>query len=126
VFAMGVRAGERILLCTDGVIEAENAKGGPFGRGKFGEVLLRHQGMAGGEFVEKVLKEMRGWQPAGMDRQDVITIAAVDVRQGTQEQCRSCKPRPPKRKEEVAVPPRLTPLFCNAFFTGAEAPRSPG
>jgi len=66
---MEVRAGERISLCTDGVIEAENAKGGPFGHGKFGEVLLRNQGMAGGELAEKVLKEMRGWQPVEMAQQ---------------------------------------------------------
>jgi hypothetical protein len=36
--------------------------------------------MAGGELVEKVLKEIRGWQPAGMAQQDDITIVVVDVR----------------------------------------------
>jgi serine phosphatase RsbU (regulator of sigma subunit) len=72
--------GDRLLLYTDGVIEPENAKGKPFGDSKLEQVVLGAQMCAPSELAERLLAEIRGWQPPSTAQQDDITLVVIDVR----------------------------------------------
>ena len=72
--------GDRLLLYTDGVIEPENAKGKPFGDSKLEQVVLGAQMCSPSEFTERLLTEIRAWQPPSMAQQDDITLVVIDVR----------------------------------------------
>jgi len=74
-----VKAGDRFLLYTDGVIEPENGEGRSFGEAKLEEVVRNSAGRGGPELSEEVLRGIRTWQPAGMAQQDDITLVVVDV-----------------------------------------------
>ena len=71
--------GDRLLLYTDGVIEPENAKGKSFGDTKLEEVVLGCQMFTCSELADKLLAEIRAWQPASMAQQDDITLVVIDV-----------------------------------------------
>ena len=71
--------GDRLLLYTDGVIEPENAKGKSFGGTKLEEVVLGCQMFTSSELTDKLLAEIRAWQPASMAQQDDITLVVIDV-----------------------------------------------
>ena len=72
--------GDRLLLYTDGVIEPENAKGKPFGDSKLEQVVLGAQKCPPSELTDRLLTEIRAWQPASMAQQDDITLVVIDVR----------------------------------------------
>ena len=72
--------GDRLLLYTDGVIEAENGKGKPFGDAKLEQVVLGAQTCPPAELTDRLLTEIRAWQPASMAQQDDITVVVIDVR----------------------------------------------
>jgi len=80
VHDMPIRSGDRFLLYTDGVIEPENAKGNAFGDSKLEQVVLDTRMRPPSELVERVLTEIRSWQPASMAQQDDITLVVIDVR----------------------------------------------
>ena len=77
---MRISAGDRFLLYTDGVIEPENAKGKPFGDSKLEQVVLEAQMRPPSELVDRLLTEIRSWQPASLAQQDDITLVVIDVR----------------------------------------------
>lgn len=79
VHDMPISSGDRFLLYTDGVIEPENAKGKAFGDSKLKQVILDTQMRPPSELVERVLTEIRSWQPASMAQQDDITLVVIDV-----------------------------------------------
>ena len=72
--------GDRLLLYTDGVIEPENAKGKPFGDSKLEQVVLGAQKCSPSELTERLLTEIRAWQPASMAQLDDITLVVIEVR----------------------------------------------
>ena len=72
--------GDRLLLYTDRVIEPENAKGKPFGDSKLEQVVLGSQTCSPSELTERLLTEIRAWQPASMAQLDDITLVVIDVR----------------------------------------------
>lgn len=72
--------GDRLLLYTDGVIEPENAKGETFGRSKLEQVVLGADTWPASELTDKLLDEIRAWQPASIAQQDDITVVVMDVR----------------------------------------------
>jgi sigma-B regulation protein RsbU (phosphoserine phosphatase) len=80
VHDMRISAGDRFLLYTDGVIEPENAKGKPFGDSKLEQVVLEAQMRPPSELVDRLLTEIRSWQPASLAQQDDITLVVIDVR----------------------------------------------
>lgn len=80
VHDMQIRSGDRFLLYTDGVIEPENAEGKAFGDGKLEEVLLGMQAGSPSELMDRLLTEIRCWQPPTKTQQDDITLVVVDVR----------------------------------------------
>jgi sigma-B regulation protein RsbU (phosphoserine phosphatase) len=72
-------AGDRLLLYTDGVIEPENAKGEAFGNFKLEQVILGAQMCQPSQLIDRLLGEIRAWQPASMAQQDDITVVAIEV-----------------------------------------------
>lgn len=80
VHDMQIHSGDRFLLYTDGVIEAENAEGQAFGYSKVEEVILDTQAGSPSELVDRLLTEIRSWQPPTQPQQDDITLVVVDVR----------------------------------------------
>ena len=71
--------GDRLLLYTDGVIEPENAKGQAFGDFKLEQVILGAQMCPLPHLIQRVLDEIRAWQPASMAQQDDITVVAIEI-----------------------------------------------
>jgi sigma-B regulation protein RsbU (phosphoserine phosphatase) len=74
--------GDRFLLYTDGVIEPENAKGKAFGDSKLEQVILDTQMHSPSDLADRLLTEIRSWQPASMNQQDDITLVVIDVSAG--------------------------------------------
>jgi len=77
---IGLHPGDRLLLYTDGVIEPENAKGETFGDSKLEEVVLCCQTCTPTELTDRLLSEIRAWQPESHSQQDDITLVVMDVR----------------------------------------------
>jgi hypothetical protein len=62
------------------VIEPENAKGEPFGDSELEEVVLGAQMSPPSELPERMLAEIRAWQPPSVAQQDDLTIVVIEVR----------------------------------------------
>jgi sigma-B regulation protein RsbU (phosphoserine phosphatase) len=75
-----VMAGDRLLLYTDGLLEAENSAGQSYGDFALGEFIEARQGLAAEPFVEQLLREVLDWsseigQPGQLDD---ITLVVID------------------------------------------------
>jgi sigma-B regulation protein RsbU (phosphoserine phosphatase) len=79
VRAMLLATGDRFLLYTDGLTEPENARGDPFGDSKLEQVVRDGQGSSPSELSDRLLSEMRCWQPASINQQDDITLVVIDA-----------------------------------------------
>ena len=79
VCSIPIVPGDRFLLSTDGVTEAENAGGDFFGDQRLEHVLRRNPSCSPSELSEIVLAEIRQWQPASRSQQDDITLIVIDV-----------------------------------------------
>ena len=71
--------GDRFLLYTDGVTEPENANGESFGDKRLEEVVRCHQSCQSAELSERLLDELRLWQPPSSSQQDDITLIIIDA-----------------------------------------------
>jgi sigma-B regulation protein RsbU (phosphoserine phosphatase) len=67
VCAMLLAAGDRFLLYTDGVTEPENAHGDSFGDSKLEQVVRDGQRSSPSELSDRLLSEIRCWQPASIN-----------------------------------------------------------
>jgi serine phosphatase RsbU (regulator of sigma subunit) len=79
VCTMPLVPGDRFLLCTDGVTDPENAHGKSFGDQRLEEVIRCHQLCSPTEFSERLLDELRQWQPPSSSQQDDITLIVIDA-----------------------------------------------
>ncbi len=79
VWEVGIQAGDRFVLYTDGVSEPENISGEAFGAHKLEQVVRDNRLSAPGELLERLLAEIRRWQPASAQQKDDITLVAIDV-----------------------------------------------
>jgi serine phosphatase RsbU (regulator of sigma subunit) len=64
--------GDRLLLYTDGLAEAENASGESFGEAALPACISDKQHCGTEQFVELLLEEVLAWSPNGQE--DDITI----------------------------------------------------
>ena len=71
--------GDRFLLYTDGVTEPENSAGEQFGERRLEQVLRESQACTAAEMSQRLLAEIRAWQPASAPQQDDMTLIVVDV-----------------------------------------------
>ncbi len=79
VFTMSINAGERFLLYTDGVTEAENGRGEFFGDARLEEIVRVHHRRTAAELSDELLADVARWRLASVPQQDDITLVVVDV-----------------------------------------------
>ena len=72
-------SGDRFLLYTDGLTEPENAIGDSFGDGRLEQVVRNNQSCPASELSDRLLSEIRHWQPPSITSQDDITLIIIDV-----------------------------------------------
>jgi sigma-B regulation protein RsbU (phosphoserine phosphatase) len=79
VWEVNIQAGDRFLLYTDGVSEPENGNGEAFGECKLEQIVCGNPLRPPSELLDKLLAEIRQWQPASAEQKDDITLVAIDV-----------------------------------------------
>jgi sigma-B regulation protein RsbU (phosphoserine phosphatase) len=71
--------GDRFVLYTDGLTEAESARGEPFGDARLEQVLREGQARPAGELAGQLLAAVTAWRPPSVAQQDDITFLVIDV-----------------------------------------------
>jgi sigma-B regulation protein RsbU (phosphoserine phosphatase) len=76
-----LEAGDRLLVYTDGLVEAVNAPGEAFGEAQLGEFVATHQDLPAEQFAERLLDKVLGWPENGSTRAqaDDITVVVIDI-----------------------------------------------
>ena len=76
-----LESGDRLLIYTDGLVEAVNARGEAFGETQLGEFIATHQDLAAEPFAERLLDKVLGWPENGSTRTqaDDITVVVIDI-----------------------------------------------
>ncbi|MGE5204308.1 MAG: PP2C family protein-serine/threonine phosphatase [Chlamydiota bacterium] len=72
-------SGDRLLLYTDGVTEAENTAGQAFGDYQLQRVLSQNSTEKAGDISRRIMTEIQTWQRTA-EPQDDITLIVIDVR----------------------------------------------
>ncbi|MBN1532643.1 MAG: SpoIIE family protein phosphatase [Spirochaetes bacterium] len=73
----GLGSGDRLVLYTDGIIEAANERGELFGEERFAEVLGECRSLKAAECVQEVLRRITDYGDGHID--DDITLVVIDV-----------------------------------------------
>jgi len=73
--------GDRLLLYTDGLVEAENAGGESFGEVALPTFIREKQGLGAHPFAELLLNEVLAWSRNGTQQrqEDDITMLVIDI-----------------------------------------------
>jgi phosphoserine phosphatase RsbU/P len=75
-----IKAGDRILLYTDGIPETTNPEGIEFGAECFKQFLEKDQSVSADHFADLLIEEMSRWSARGVeDMDDDITIVAIQL-----------------------------------------------
>jgi hypothetical protein len=85
-----IRSGSRIVVCSDGVIEASNVAGEMFGMGRLKEMIVRWRGLPPETARQAIILAVKRWVagiPEGLDEEELenarmdddLTLAVVDV-----------------------------------------------
>lgn len=85
-----IRSGSRIVVCSDGVIEASNVAGEMFGMGRLKEMIVRWRGLPPETARQAVILAVKRWVagvPEELDEEELenvrmdddLTLAVVDV-----------------------------------------------
>jgi sigma-B regulation protein RsbU (phosphoserine phosphatase) len=76
-----LEAGDRLLLYTDGLVEAVNPRGEAFGEVRLGEFIATHQDLSAEPFAESLLDEVLRWPENRSTRAqaDDITVVVIDI-----------------------------------------------
>ncbi len=74
--------GDRLLVYTDGLVEAVNARDEAFGEAKLGEFIAANQDLPAEQFAERLLDAVLQWPENGSTRAqaDDITVVVIDIR----------------------------------------------
>jgi sigma-B regulation protein RsbU (phosphoserine phosphatase) len=73
--------GDRLLLCTDGLLEAENRAGEEFGEAALPTFIKEKQDLGAEQFIGLLLEEVLAWSLGGTraQQEDDITIMVIDM-----------------------------------------------
>jgi sigma-B regulation protein RsbU (phosphoserine phosphatase) len=76
-----LKAGDRVLLYTDGIPETTNPAGIEFGADCFKQFLETEQSASADQFADRLLAELSRWSARGSeDQDDDITIVAIHIK----------------------------------------------
>ena len=69
------------MVYSDGLVEAVNARGEPFGEARLGDFITAHRDVPAEQFAERLLDEVLGWpENARLPAQaDDITLVVMDI-----------------------------------------------
>lgn len=86
-----LEAGDRVVFCSDGIIEAQNGAGELFGFERTAEVVRRggEEGLTAAELVERLFAEVEGFSgevPQGDDQTVVVVVLDADCEMGAQKE----------------------------------------
>jgi len=72
--------GDRLILCTDGILEASNAAGEFFGDGRFQQLIAEHAGLPAEAFADRLLESVAAWSKSNEAGalEDDLTLLIVD------------------------------------------------
>ena len=73
--AVPLEDGDRLLLYTDGLIEARNASGRMFGEASLVTAMKESAGFAAGEAAERLIASVQKWAPV---QEDDLTVLVCD------------------------------------------------
>jgi sigma-B regulation protein RsbU (phosphoserine phosphatase) len=76
---LSVQPGDRFLIYTDGLVEPEDASGESFGDRRLEQVVRDNRSQPASELLQRLLSELRNWQPPSTTQQDDITLIVVDI-----------------------------------------------
>jgi phosphoserine phosphatase RsbU/P len=78
-------AGDRLLLYTDGLTEAENGFGEPFGEAALSDFIRDHRNAGTEQFADLLLRDALAWSRngRGTGQEDDITFVVIDLKGGT-------------------------------------------
>lgn len=74
-----LQSGDRMLLYTDGLLEASNRSDEFFGEERVRQVLMHNRSRTGEESVDALLQSVQVWSGAGTDPEDDLTLIIADV-----------------------------------------------
>jgi sigma-B regulation protein RsbU (phosphoserine phosphatase) len=76
-----LQAGDRLLIYTDGLVEATNPDGLEFGDARLEDLFNTHEDLSADRFAERVLQAVLAWPVNGnpQSQADDITIVVIDV-----------------------------------------------
>jgi serine phosphatase RsbU (regulator of sigma subunit) len=79
---MPVEKGDRVVLYTDGILEAKDPSEEMFGIDRFKQFLGTNHTLGSNEFSDALLEELSLWtgQPRGQGQQDDITLLALHLK----------------------------------------------
>ncbi len=75
-----ISRGDRIVIFTDGIVEAASVSGELFGDRRFLDLIHETGGLGLEEFADRIISEVNGFIPAGREPQDDITLVVIDVK----------------------------------------------
>lgn len=74
-----LEAGDRLLVYTDGLTEAENARREQFGEVSLSGFFKTHQDLSADAFAARLLEEVLAWPGAARAQADDITVLVIDI-----------------------------------------------
>jgi sigma-B regulation protein RsbU (phosphoserine phosphatase) len=80
--SFSLQQGDRIVLFTDGIVEAKNSSGTEFGVDHVRQILQSKHDLPLGRFADAVLYGLSGWSEhaIGSSQSDDITLLAIDFK----------------------------------------------
>lgn len=77
--ALALAPGDRVLLYTDGLTEAENAAGEPFGDARLEQAVSDLRALPAEGMLQGLLATVRAWRPASVPQQDDVTLLVIEM-----------------------------------------------
>jgi sigma-B regulation protein RsbU (phosphoserine phosphatase) len=78
-YLLKIGSGDRLLVYTDGLVEAENGLGEAFGDRQMKDLVRDYAAASGSNLIQVLLKALKTWPPPGQSQQDDITLVVVDL-----------------------------------------------
>ena len=75
---VAIRAGDRLILYTDGIIEAEDASGADYGEARLGKVAAQHSALGPQEMLDALFADVSGFAGGQFTDDATLIVVAID------------------------------------------------